>query len=100
MNAYALRQRSKGKLIGKLVEMNCFMLAAQTALVFDFRDQTSWSSILKEFIENGTIPELKNVLESLKKITELWVLPEFSIAWLKVSENYPNFKHMCPIPLE
>ena len=100
MNAYALRQRNKGKLIGKLVEMNCFLLAAQTALVFDFRDQGSWSAILQEFIKKGTIPELKTILESLKKITELWVLPEFSIAWLKVSEKFPNFKHMCPIPLD
>jgi len=99
LNSYALRQRNKARLIQKLVDMNLFQLASHTALVFDFRDGPSWSKILTEYIRQATIPELKTLLESLKKISELWVIPEFKDAWLKVSEKYPTFRHMCPIPL-
>jgi len=99
LNAYALRQRNKARLIQKLVDMNQYLLASQTALVFDFRDGPSWSMILREYICQGTIAELKSLLEALKKISELWVVPEFKEAWIKVSEKYPNFRHICPIPL-
>lgn len=99
LNSYSLRQRSKSGLIRKLVEMKLFQLASQTALVFDYRDGPSWSKILTEYIRESTISELKTLLESLKRISELWVIPEFKEAWLKVSEKHPTFRHMCPIPL-
>jgi hypothetical protein len=101
MTPYALRKRNKSRLLEKLLGMNHYSLAAQAALVFEFySDSTAWSSILKGFMGSGDVAELRKVLVDLRNVSELWMLPEFSEAWRKVSEVIPGFLDLCPIPLD
>ena len=99
VNAYALRHRNKKRLVSDLLRKREYRLAAEVALVFQHRDKEQWASILKGYIHDGNNAKLKGLLKTVKNITELWVIPEFATAWLKVSEEQPEFKNMCPIPL-
>jgi len=101
VNCYALKQRNKKNLLDKLVGLKCYRLASQIALTFDvIEDLSAWSQILNGLMGQKNLPELRNVLESIKNITELWMLPEFGQAWIQVSEHDENFRDMCPIPLD
>ena len=83
----------------RLIESEEYRLASEVGLVFEYREKGAWSSILQGFMNKRNIPNLKSLLGNLKNITELWILPEFSSAWLLVSEEHPAFKNLCPIPI-
>lgn len=100
VNVYALKIRNKVTLLEKLLKLKNYTLAAELAIVFNFyKEHSIWSHILSGFLTTSNSNELQRVLESIRTVPELWMLPEFAEAWKKVSETNPNFYDLCPIPL-
>lgn len=98
---YALRKRDKGRLLDKLLNVNHYSLAAQTAIVFEYYEDTAaWSRILQGFMGAGNLAELKKVMLQLRNISQLWMLPEFAKGWKMVAVKEAAFLDLCPIPLE
>lgn len=100
VNVYALKIRNKLKLLERLLNLKSYKVAADLAVIFQYyQNHSIWSQILEGLISTGVHTDLRQVLERIKLVPDLWMLPEFARGWRQVSKVDSDFADLCPISL-